>query len=82
MIYSLDELVPGIAQGNNTILHGIECKLHSNGIKIEDGSGKTSIKNLYAIGDVTSVTRGVIQSAIMGLLCCKDILGSGYHRKF
>ena len=74
MIYSLDELVPGIAQGNNTILHGIECKLHSNGIKITDGKGKTSMENLYAIGDVSSVTRGVIQSAIMGLLCANDLI--------
>lgn len=74
MIYALDEYVPGIAQGNNTILHGVEVKLHSNGIKVENGNGKTSVENLYAIGDCTSLTRGVVQSAIMGLLCSKDIL--------
>ena len=75
MIYALDEYVPGIAQGNNTILHGVEVKMHSNGIKVENGNGKTSVENLYAIGDCTSLTRGVVQSAIMGILCCKDILG-------
>ena len=74
MIYALDEYVPGIAQGNNTILHGVEVKLHSNGIKVENGNGKTSVKNLYALGDVTSITRGVIQSGIMGILCSEDIL--------
>lgn len=74
MIYVLDEYVPGIAQGNNTILHGVEVKLHSNGIKVENGNGKTSVKNLYALGDVTSVTRGVIQSGIMGILCSENIL--------
>jgi uncharacterized FAD-dependent dehydrogenase len=75
MIYALDEYVPGIAQGNNTILHGVEVKLHSNGIKVENGNGKTSVNNLYALGDVTSLTRGVIQAGIMSLLCVKDILG-------
>ena len=74
MIYALDELTPGIAYGNNTILHGIECKLHSNGIAVENGNGKTSVDNLYALGDMTSLTRGIIQSASMGILCGKDIL--------
>lgn len=74
MIYALDELTPGIAQNNNTILHGIECKLHSNGIVVENGNGKTSVNNLYALGDMTSLTRGIVQSASMGILCSKDIL--------
>lgn len=74
MIYALDEFTPGIAQGNNTILHGVECKLHSNGIKVENGNGKTSVENLYAIGDCTSLTRGIVQSASMGILCSNDIL--------
>ena len=74
MIYALDELTPGIAYGNNTILHGIECKLHSNGIAVENGNGKTSVNNLYALGDMTSLTRGIVQSASMGILCSKDIL--------
>ena len=74
MIYALDEYVPGIAQGNNTILHGVEVKLHSNGIKVENGNGKTSVENLYALGDVTSITRGIVQSASMGLLCATSLL--------
>lgn len=74
MIYALDEYVPGIAQGNNTILHGVEVKLHSNGIKVENGNGKTSVGNLYALGDCTSLTRGVIQSGIMGILCAISLL--------
>lgn len=74
MIYALDEYVPGIAQGNNTILHGVEVKLHSNGIKVENGNGKTSVGNLYALGDCTSLTRGVIQSGIMGILCAASLL--------
>ena len=74
MIYALDKYVPGIAQGNNTILHGVEVKLHSNGVKVENGNGKTSVRNLYALGDCTSLTRGVIQSAMMGILCVEDIM--------
>lgn len=77
MIYALDKYVPGIAQGNNTILHGVEVKLHSNGIKVENGNGKTSVGNLYALGDCTSITRGVIQSGIMGILCAESILREG-----
>ena len=75
MIYALDEYVPGIAQGNNTILHGVEVKLHSNGVKVENGNGKTSVENLYALGDCTSLTRGIIQSGCMSILCVEDILG-------
>lgn len=74
MIYALDEYVPGIAQGNNTILHGVEVKLHSNGIKVENGNGKTSVENLYALGDVTSLTRGIIQAGSMGLLCANSLI--------
>lgn len=74
MIYELERLCEGVAYGNNTLLHGIEAKFHSNGIKIKDGSGETSMQNLYCIGDCSSYTRGIVQSASMGILCGRKIL--------
>lgn len=74
MIEELDSICPGINDGKNMILHGMEVKLHSNGVKVKDGSGKTNIEGLYIIGDCSSHTRGNIQSATMGILCAEDIL--------
>lgn len=74
MIEELDTICPGINDGANMILHGMEVKLHSNGVKVKDGSGKTSIDGLYIIGDCSSHTRGNIQSASMGILCAEDII--------
>lgn len=74
MIEELDNVCPGISDGKNMILHGMEVKLHSNGVKVKDGSGKTSLEGLYIIGDCSSHTRGNIQSAGMGILCAEDII--------
>lgn len=74
MIEELDHICKGINDGENMILHGMEVKLHSNGVKVEDGSGKTNIEGLYIIGDCSSHTRGNIQAASMGILCAEDII--------
>ena len=76
MIEELDNICEGINDGKNMIVHGMEVKLHSNGVKVKDGSGKTNIDGLYVIGDCSSHTRGNIQSASMGILCAKDIVNS------
>jgi uncharacterized FAD-dependent dehydrogenase len=75
MIEELDNICEGINDGQNMILHGMEVKLHSNGVKVKDGSGKTNINGLYVIGDCSSHTRGNIQAASMGILCAEDIVG-------
>ena len=76
MIEELDTICTGINDGKNMILHGMEVKLHSNGVKVKDGSGKTNIDGLYVIGDCSSHTRGNIQAASMGILCAKDIINN------
>ena len=74
MIEELNCVCEGINDGKNMIIHGMEVKLHSNGVKVKDGSGKTNIDGLYIIGDCSSHTRGNIQAASMGILCAKDIV--------
>ena len=74
MIEELNSVCEGINDGKNMILHGMEVKLHSNGVKVKDGSGKTNMEGLYIIGDCSSHTRGNIQSASMGILCARDII--------
>ena len=62
--YYSANICKGINDGQNMILYGMEVNLHSNGVKVKDGSGKTNINGLYIIGDCSSNTRGNIQSAI------------------
>ena len=76
--YYSANICKGINDGQNMILHGMEVKLHLNGVKVKDGSGKTNINGLYIIGDCSSHPRGNIQSASMGILCAKDIVNKSH----
>lgn len=69
----LDQIVPGINDGRNTLLYGLECKFHSNKIKINK-YGETNIEGLYAIGDGSGYTRGIMQAAVQGLLAARNIV--------
>ena len=71
---SLDKLAPGL-NGDNTLLYAPEIKLHSNKVMINKyGKAKD---NLYIIGDCSGYTRGLTSAASMGIMCAKDIIGSG-----
>lgn len=69
----LDKVVNGLNNGENTFLYAPECKFHSNKILI-DKYGKTTNDNVYAIGDGSGYCRGIIQSAVHGILCANNIM--------
>lgn len=69
----LDNVAKGLNEGKNTFLYAPECKFHSNKILI-DKYGKTTNDNIYAIGDGSGYCRGIVQSAIHGILCANDIM--------
>ena len=71
-IKELDKLCPGL-DGDNTLLYSMEAKFHANKIKITK-EGKTSIDNIYAIGDCSGYCRGLTTAAGMGIKCAEDIL--------
>ena len=72
MIEALDQVAPGIAS-DETLLYGVEVKFYSNKVLV-DKDFHTSIKGLRAIGDGSSVTRGLQQASANGLAVARSIL--------
>ena len=72
MILALDKVTPGIAS-DETLLYGVEVKFYSNKV-IVNKDFETSVKNLRAMGDGASVTRGLQQASANGLSVAKSIL--------
>ena len=73
MIYALDQVFPGTA-GSNTLLYGAEVKFF--GFRPELSKFlETNIKNMFAIGDGTGVTRGLSQASASGVYVARTILG-------
>lgn len=72
MLQALDKVSPGIAS-DETLLYGVEVKFYSNKVVI-DKDFQTSIKGLRAIGDGSSVTRGLMQASANGLSVARSII--------
>ena len=72
IILALDKVTPGIAS-DETLLYGVEVKFYSNKV-IVNKDFETSVKNLRAMGDGASVTRGLQQASANGLSVAKSIL--------
>ena len=71
MIEALDKIAPGIAN-DETLLYGIEVKFYSNKV-IVDENCMTNINSLYAIGDSSSWTRGLMLASAMGYYVAERI---------
>lgn len=63
----LDAIMPGI-DGPNTLFYAPEIKLYSIRIDLTNSLESKDIKDLFFIGDGAGITRGVMQSAISGLV--------------
>jgi Uncharacterized FAD-dependent dehydrogenases len=74
MILALDKVTPGLA-GDETLLYGVEVKFYSNKVVV-DKDFETSVKNLRAIGDGASVTRGLQQASANGISVARSIIKS------
>ena len=71
-MFMLDKVVPGIAN-KETLLYAPELKFYSNKVKM-DNTLKTSLNNLYCLGDSSGWTRGLMMSSVMGVYCADLIL--------
>ena len=71
-MFMLDKVVPGIAN-NETLLYAPELKFYSNKVKMDE-TLKTSLKNLYCLGDSSGWTRGLMMASVMGVYCANLIL--------
>ncbi len=73
MLETLDKFIPGINNGNNALIYGIEVKFYSRRMAINKNC-QTSIPGLYVTGDGSGYSRGILQSAMMGVIAGRDIV--------
>lgn len=73
MLQAMDRLAPGV-YSRHTLLYGVEVKFYSNRIKVSPEL-ETEVTNLFAIGDGTGITRGLIQASASGILAGRAIAG-------
>lgn len=66
----LNAIMPGI-DGPNTLLYAPEIKLYSIRIDLNKNLESKNIKNLYFVGDGAGITRGVMQSAMSGVVVAR-----------
>lgn len=66
----LNRIMPGI-DGPNTLLYAPEIKLYSIRVDLTKNLESKEVKNIYFIGDGAGITRGVMQSAISGVVVAR-----------
>ena len=64
-ISAVDNVVPGFASPE-TLLYSPEIKFYSNRVKM-DKNLNTNIQGLYALGDSSGWTRGLMMASVMGV---------------
>ncbi len=69
-ITHLNAIMPGI-DGPNTLIYAPEIKLYSIRIDLNKNLESKTVKNLYFIGDGAGITRGVMQSAMSGVVVAR-----------
>jgi uncharacterized FAD-dependent dehydrogenase len=72
MLMAMDKLTPGVA-GADTLLYGIEVKFYSFRPNLS-ACMETEVKNMFAVGDGTGVSRGLVQASASGLIAAVEIM--------
>ena len=72
MLIAMDKMMPGVAS-EDTLLYGIEVKFYSFRPKLTSCL-ETEVKNMFAVGDGTGVSRGLIQASASGLVAAVEIM--------
>jgi uncharacterized FAD-dependent dehydrogenase len=73
MLMAMDKMIPGVASAD-TLLYGIEVKFYSFRPKLS-ACLETEVKNMFAAGDGTGVSRGLVQASTSGLVAAVEIMG-------
>jgi uncharacterized FAD-dependent dehydrogenase len=73
MLMAMDKMMPGVAS-EDTLLYGIEVKFYSFRPKLS-ACLETEVKNMFAVGDGTGVSRGLVQASASGLVAAVEIMG-------
>ncbi len=72
MLMAMDKLTPGVA-GPDTLLYGIEVKFYSFRPRLSSCL-ETEVRNMFAVGDGTGVSRGLVQASASGLMAAVEIM--------
>jgi len=72
MLQAMDKLAPGVASPH-TLLYGVEVKFYSCRPQLSP-SMETEIHNMFAVGDGSGVSRGLVQASASGLVAACEIL--------
>jgi uncharacterized FAD-dependent dehydrogenase len=72
MLMAMDKLAPGVAS-DDTLLYGIEVKFYSFRPQLS-ACLETEVKNMFAVGDGTGVSRGLVQASASGVVAAAEIL--------
>jgi len=71
---SLNNVIPGVAS-DSTLIYAPEIKLYAMRLEL-DKNLKTKIKGLYAAGDGSGVSRGIVGAAATGIVAARNILAT------
>ncbi|MDR1979070.1 MAG: FAD-binding protein [Synergistaceae bacterium] len=71
---ALNRIMPGVNHGD-TLLYGVEIKLYSLRLELEENLAVPSIGGLWMAGDGAGVSRGIIQAAASGVVAARAICG-------
>ena len=72
MLQAMDKLIPGVASPD-TLLYGIEVKFYSFRPQLS-ACLETEVRNMFAVGDGTGVSRGLVQASGSGLVAAVEIM--------
>ena len=71
----LNKIKPGVAS-DSTLLYAPEIKFYAMEVDV-DRNMETSVRNLFAAGDGTGLSRDIVNAAATGVLAARGILRSG-----
>ncbi len=72
MLMAMDKLIPGVAS-DDTLLYGIEVKFYSFRPQLS-ACLESEVTNMFAVGDGTGVSRGLVQASASGVVAASEIL--------
>ncbi len=72
LLMAMDKLTPGVA-APDTLLYGIEVKFYSFRPRLSSCL-ETEVRNMFAVGDGTGVSRGLVQASASGLVAAVEIM--------
>jgi len=77
MIRAMDKLAPGVASPH-TLLYGVEVKFYSCRAQLSS-TLETELGNMFAVGDGTGISRGLVQASASGVIAAREILRRSGH---